>query len=167
MRKVFKILFEVHLCIADKHWSTVLLLWSTMRSEHCNVIIYLFIYRPYQPRFSLVLILYIFYSFWPCVTRSVCLPPVFLFSTECPCHVDIFKYQLIVTDFTNEPSSSFWITKGGRMWPYQLIFSRSTRFLFTTQLGCSQDSRGTRAATDRCAGCKHYPGLTCVYPITL
>lgn len=50
---------------------------------------------------------------------------------------------------------------------YQFIFPRSPCFLFTAWIGCSQDSQGTHVATNRCAACKHWPGLTCVYPTTL
>lgn len=71
---------------------------------------------------------------------------------------------------TNDPSSSsFWITKGGRMWPQFIgLFSQDPLcFLFTARLGVSQDSQGTHVATYCCAACKQGPGLTCVYRTTL
>lgn len=48
------------------------------------------------------------------------------------------------------------------------VTSAIFRLLFTVgpRLG-SQDSQDTRVATNRRAACKHWPGLTCVYPTTL
>lgn len=52
-------------------------------------------------------------------------------------------------------------------WVYQLIFPRSPHFLFILWLGRSQDSQRTHIATNHRATCKHWPGLTYVYPTTL
>lgn len=98
----------------------------------------------------------------------LCLRPIFLFLTEHPCQVHVFTYWLIIRLHQRAIFLILNNKRGADVTSVcQLIFPRSPCFLFTARLGCSQDSQETHIATNCCAACKHWPGLTCVYSTTL